>query len=217
MNPLIERAEAAKALNKDPLILFKDLDDQLQLSTRVYAPEEWKETDRAWATGLRDKLTQLGYEPELPETKQNFYGLSGQLKLFKREMGLKSSQDFRLEAERIVTEWEVKPDADFLRGHYPSFPLTPGVLICESVFQAAAILLSGEEASAMNGVPVLTRIENARFKHMVRPGETISNRVELVERVGPACYLRSRSLSGEKTVLRMDFTLAIVERPEGEA
>ena len=46
---------------------------------------------------------------------------------------------------RLVTEWTVPADADFLRGHYPDRPLVPGVLICESAFQAGAILCAGDD------------------------------------------------------------------------
>ena len=57
----------------------------------------------------------------------------------------------------IEAEWDVRADAPFLEGHYPGQPLVPGVLLCESVFQAGAILCATSEPKE-DGVPVLTKI-----------------------------------------------------------
>jgi 3-hydroxyacyl-[acyl-carrier-protein] dehydratase len=112
--------------------------------------------------------------------------------------------------ELLRTRWRVPPDADFLRGHYPGRPLVPGVILCESAFQAGAILCARETEEAGPGaVPVLTRIGEARFKRMVGPGETVDCEVRLDERVGPARYLTARLSVGGKAVLRVEFTVAV--------
>jgi 3-hydroxyacyl-[acyl-carrier-protein] dehydratase len=112
---------------------------------------------------------------------------------------------------RLVTEWTVPADADFLRGHYPGRPLVPGVLICESAFQAGAILCAGDErdTTPAGAVPVLTRIGDARFKRMVGPGDTLRCEVTLDERVGPARYLTAKLSCGGKSVLRVQFVVAV--------
>jgi len=60
--------------------------------------------------------------------------------------------------DKIVPTKFVDPASDFFRGHYPGEPIMPGVLICESLFQAGALLIAhrmgGYEAG--DGVPVLT-------------------------------------------------------------
>jgi 3-hydroxyacyl-[acyl-carrier-protein] dehydratase len=110
---------------------------------------------------------------------------------------------------RLVTEWDVRADAPFLRGHYPGRPIVPGVLICESVFQTGAILCAldaGEHAAS--GVPVLTKIGDARFKKPVAPGETLRIDVTLDERVGPARYMTGKVTSAGASVLRVEFVVA---------
>ena len=109
----------------------------------------------------------------------------------------------------IVTEWDVRPDAAFFRGHYPGNPLVPGVLICESAFQAGAILCAPEAPSGAETIPVLARIERARFTRPVGPGETLRFEVELLERAGSARRLSARASSGGKPVLRVEFTVAL--------
>ena len=51
----------------------------------------------------------------------------------------------------IVTEWDVDPAADFLRGHFPGTPLVPGVILIECALQAGAALLAGEAADERDG------------------------------------------------------------------
>ena len=113
----------------------------------------------------------------------------------------------------ITTEWDVAAHLAAFRGHYPGQPILPGVLISELAFQSAAILLATPHAASLakGVVPVLTRIEDARFKRVVRPGETLRAVVEIVERVGPACYLKARITCDGATVLKVSFTVALVD------
>jgi 3-hydroxyacyl-[acyl-carrier-protein] dehydratase len=112
----------------------------------------------------------------------------------------------------IETEWHVAEDLDVFRGHYPGNPVLPGVLISEHCFQSAALLvgnLTGEEATP--GVPVLTRIEDARFRRMVRPGHTLRTRVQQTDRLANACWFTAQVTSEEGKVARLAFVLALAE------
>ena len=114
--------------------------------------------------------------------------------------------------DTIITEWTVSPELDAFRGHYPGNPLLPGVLSAEFCFQSAALLFSDPGADApTGGVPVLTKIEDARYKRMVRPGETITARLELTEKLGPARYMRGQVRCGDELVLRIAFVVALTE------
>jgi 3-hydroxyacyl-[acyl-carrier-protein] dehydratase len=116
----------------------------------------------------------------------------------------------------ITTEWDVRPDAFFFVGHYPGNPILPGVIMNEFVFQSAALYMSEEsdEGTALGGVPVLTRIEDARFKSMVKPGETLRADLTLTERLGPACYMRAKVTSAGRTVVRLSFVVAMAPPEE---
>ena len=113
---------------------------------------------------------------------------------------------------RLVTEWDVPAQAPFFRGHYPGNPLVPGVLICESAFQAGAILCAGDAPDALSdgAVPVLTKIGDARFKRTARPGETLRCEVVLDERLGTARYMTAKVTCEGETVLRIEFVVAVV-------
>jgi 3-hydroxyacyl-[acyl-carrier-protein] dehydratase len=91
------------------------------------------------------------------------------------------------------------------QGHYPNFPVFPGVLQCEACFQAGAVLISKLVPTGSDEVPVVTRLNNVQFRKMIRPGETIELHVELSERVANAFYLKGKCLADGKVTARMEF------------
>jgi len=114
------------------------------------------------------------------------------------------------EASWIETEWRVPSAADWCTGHYPGQPILPGVLLCEHALQSGALLVSHALGGFAReaGAPVVVRLEDARFRRMVRPGELVRTRVELVERVGPAWFLAARASVAGQRALALRFTLS---------
>ena len=119
--------------------------------------------------------------------------------------------------DRIVTSTLADPDADFFRGHYPDDPVMPGVLICECCFQAGALLIAHRNASAdtSGDVPVLTRITNARFKRIVRPGQTLHVEVTLDDELDGAYFMTGRVTVDGKPVVRVEFAATRTDLKRG--
>jgi 3-hydroxyacyl-[acyl-carrier-protein] dehydratase len=119
---------------------------------------------------------------------------------------------------RIVCRKRFTGDEYFFAGHYPNFPLVPGVLLCEAAMQAGAVLLSGKMAGD-DRVPVATRMNDVRFKRIVRPGETIDIEVELTEQLAQAFFLTAKVTCEGKLATRFDFacTAAVVDPPRAAA
>lgn len=106
-----------------------------------------------------------------------------------------------------------RSDEYFVQGHYPGNPIVPGVILCECAAQAAAVLLSSlVEGEA--GVPVLTRIQDARFKRIVKPGETIVLDVTLTERLANAFFVSAKVTVEGKLAVRLDLACALVAAGE---
>lgn len=97
------------------------------------------------------------------------------------------------------------PELPVFQGHYPDFPIMPGVLQCEACFQAAAVLIAKSRAVEEGQVPVVTRQNNTRFRRLVRPGETLEIEVKLTEKLANAFFLTGKvSVNGETSV-RLEF------------
>lgn len=149
-----------------------------------------------------------------------------------REPFLLVDEIVELAESRIVCRKHFTGDEFWYAGHYPSYPLTPGVLLCEAAMQAGAILISQKCSQKVSGtfsagelgtdrvrtcekvpdtfcqpalVPVATRINNVKFKAMVRPGDTIELDVELVERLADAYFMKAKVTVGAKTAATFDF------------
>lgn len=114
---------------------------------------------------------------------------------------------------RIVCRKTFRPDEFFFQGHYPRHPLVPGVILCESAMQAGAVLLA-KFVQGTEGVPVATRLNEVKFKRMIRPGETIQIEVTLQERLADAFFMQARVTCDGKLAVRFDFACTIAKMAE---
>lgn len=118
------------------------------------------------------------------------------------------------ESQRIVCRKTFAANEFYFQGHYPGFPITPGVLLCEAGMQAGAVLLSKIIEPNRAGVPVAARLNDVRFKRMVRPGETIEIEAELVERLAEAYFLKAKITCGGQLAARFEFAVTLAPLPK---
>lgn len=112
-----------------------------------------------------------------------------------------------IEEKKIFTSLTISGAEDFFRGHFPGNPIMPGVLLQEALFQSGAALMSQKVGF---GLGVVTRVQNAKFKNMVRPGDTLEMEVELTESISNASYMKGTTRVNGKVVLVMEFAVASV-------
>ncbi len=113
--------------------------------------------------------------------------------------------------DKIVATKHLSSDLPVFQGHYPDFPVFPGVLQCEACFQAGAVLIAKQLTVDDAQVPVVTRQNNTQFRRLIRPGETIKLEVELKERLANAFYLKGRVCVGGKVTARLEFVCTVTE------
>ncbi len=82
-----------------------------------------------------------------------------------------------LEPDRIVGIKNVTLNEPFFTGHFPDFPVMPGVLIVEAMAQVAGVLVLKEIEDRDRKLVFLASIENAKFRRPVVPGDQL--RIEM--------------------------------------
>jgi|UniRef100_A0A7C3UVS7 3-hydroxyacyl-[acyl-carrier-protein] dehydratase len=92
----------------------------------------------------------------------------------------------RREENSITAIKNVTINEPFFAGHFPDFPLMPGVLLCEALAQTAGILLLGalSPKERENKLPLFLGLDKVRFRRMVRPGDTLEIECRLIQKKG---------------------------------
>lgn len=121
----------------------------------------------------------------------------------------------RWEDDRLIARKKFSSDEYFFAGHYPDFPLVPGVILCECALQAGALLLA-RRLQGFDGsrVPVVTRMNNVRFKRMVRPGEIIEIDVSIKDQISGAYFLTGKVQCAGQLAVWLEFACALADKEQ---
>ena len=116
-------------------------------------------------------------------------------------------------ADGLVARRTWRADEYFYQGHYPGAPITPGVLLCESVFQTGALFMARQAQAAGakpgDGVPLMAKIRDVRFRSPVYPGDSTVIEVKKKEFTAGFTMMTGSIKKADGTrVLNVDFTVA---------
>jgi 3-hydroxyacyl-[acyl-carrier-protein] dehydratase len=113
-----------------------------------------------------------------------------------------------LTADSIVAYKHVTGEEDFFRGHFPSYPVMPGVLIIEALAQAGAIVfLSRDEFRGK--IAFFAGIDKARFKRQVVPGDTIRLEVTMTKMRSSIGFATGKAYVGDQLAASAEIMCAI--------
>lgn len=94
----------------------------------------------------------------------------------------------------------------FFQGHFPGYPVMPGVLIVEALAQTGAVLMSKSlEIDVTGKVIYFMSIDNVRFRSPVRPGDVLQLHVEVTRARGDIFKFSGKAKVGEKLCAEADF------------
>lgn len=110
--------------------------------------------------------------------------------------------------ERVVAIKNVTINEPFFQGHFPEYPVMPGVLIIEAMAQAGAVaVLSLEEFKGKTAF--LGAVNNAKFRKNVVPGDTLRLEVEIIKLKKNAGIGKGIAYVGDKKVAEGEITFII--------
>jgi beta-hydroxyacyl-ACP dehydratase FabZ len=114
---------------------------------------------------------------------------------------------------RIVALKNVSINEPFFRGHFPEQPLMPGVLICEALAQAGALLVHrSTDGVGLGRVCVLAGLDRTRFRRPVLPGDQLHLEVILLKRHRPLWKMRGTARVDGQVAAEADLSLMETER-----
>ncbi len=99
---------------------------------------------------------------------------------------------------------------DFFDDHFPRRPVMPGVLVIEGMAQLAGLLLEAslEQKHAPSAKAVLTVLERTKFRALVKPGDTLRYRVEVLSVNEAGGKAKATATRGDTLVTRTEMTFA---------
>ena len=97
-------------------------------------------------------------------------------------------------------------------GHFPDFPVMPGVLIVEALAQTASVMVAATIPDLTDGKLVFfTTVERAKFRQPVRPGDAVKLHVVKHTNKGPLWKFTGKASVDGKVVAEADFGAMIVD------
>ena len=118
--------------------------------------------------------------------------------------------------ERIVAQNNVSINEEFFNGHFPHFPVMPGVLIVEALAQAAGILsfkTMGSKSDA-NSLYFFVGIDNCRFKRPVVPGDVLMLHVSIERQSRLLWKYKAQALVDGQVAAEADLMCALRDLPQ---
>jgi 3-hydroxyacyl-[acyl-carrier-protein] dehydratase len=100
----------------------------------------------------------------------------------------------------------------FFQGHFPGYPVMPGVLIVEAMAQTGAVLMSKSlDVDTAGKTIFFVSLDNCRFRTPVRPGDVVRMFVEVLRARGDLFKFRGRAMVGDKVAAEAEFAAMLVE------
>ena len=115
-------------------------------------------------------------------------------------------------SESIVGIKCVSVNEPFFQGHFPGYPVMPGVLIVEALAQTGAVLMSKSLDVDVGGKAIFfLSLDNCRFRSPVRPGDVIRLNVEVLRARGDIFKFKGVAEVNGKTAAECEFAAMVVE------
>jgi 3-hydroxyacyl-[acyl-carrier-protein] dehydratase len=122
-----------------------------------------------------------------------------------------------MEAERVVGIKNVTMSEPWFTGHFPEFPVMPGVLIVEAMAQAAGVLVLKNMEDRAKKLVLLVAIENARFRKPVIPGDTLRMEMKVIKRKASVAKMAGVATVDGAVVAEVEVMCKLADKEETQS
>jgi len=118
-----------------------------------------------------------------------------------------------MEPDRIVGIKNVSANEPFFAGHFPDFPVMPGVLIVEAMAQVAGVLVLYDVADRKSKLVLFASIEEAKFRKPVLPGDTLRIDMKILKKKATAVKAQGVATVDGVVVAEATVMCIVSDRP----
>jgi 3-hydroxyacyl-[acyl-carrier-protein] dehydratase len=119
-----------------------------------------------------------------------------------------------LEAERIVGIKNVTANEPFFIGHFPDYPVMPGVLIVEAMAQTAGVLVLKSIEDRASKLVLLVSIEYAKFRRPVVPGDQLRMELIMLKRKASVAKMSGKATVNGALVAEAEVMCKLADKDE---
>jgi beta-hydroxyacyl-ACP dehydratase FabZ len=117
-----------------------------------------------------------------------------------------------MEAERVVGIKNVTVNEPFFVGHFPDFPVMPGVMIIEAMAQVAGVLVLSQIEDRASKLVLLAGVDGAKFRKPVRPGDQLRIEMHLLKKKASLAKMSGTATVNGEVVAQAEMLCVLADR-----
>ena len=119
-----------------------------------------------------------------------------------------------MDATHVVGIKNVTANEPFFLGHFPDFPVMPGVLVIEAMAQTAGVQVLSTIPDRHNKLVFLVAVDHARFRRPVRPGDQLRIEMKVIKRKGTVAKMAGHATIDGVVVAEAEVMCKLQDRDE---